>query len=91
MYETTPTIYFKIAELLLEKIGMRDFFSGSVSLADGDVECRLVCTLVVDREKGNPRQVVALLPVWWEFETVVDGNEVLNDFSWREMLESVEL
>ena len=38
MYETTPTIYLQIAELLLDKIGLSDFFSGSVALNDGDVE-----------------------------------------------------
>ncbi len=91
MYETTPVIYLKIAELLLEKIGTRDFFSGSVSLNDGDVECRLTCTLVIERERRDPSQVVALLPVWWEFKTIVGTEELSNDFSWCEMLQTVEL
>jgi hypothetical protein len=91
MYETTSTIYLKIAELLLEKIGMRDFFSGSVSLNDGDVECRLTCTLVIERERRDPSEIVALLPVWWEFKTIVGTEELSNDFSWCEMLQTVEL
>lgn len=91
MYETTPTIYLKIAELLFEQIGMRDFFTGSVSLNDGDVECRLICTLVVERDRRNPSRVVALLPVWWDFKTTIGSEELNNDFSWCEMLEAVEL
>lgn len=91
IYETTPTIYFNIAELLLEKIGTRDFFSGSVSLNDGDVECRLIATLVVERDRHNPNRIVALLPVWWDFKTFIGTEELSNDFSWGEMLESVEL
>ena len=83
MYETTPSVYLKIAELLLAKIGTRDFFSGSVTLHDGDVECRLICTLVVSRERHIPYCVVELLPVWWEFSTIEGGVELLNDFSFQ--------
>lgn len=91
IYETTPTIYFSIAELLFEKIGLGDFFSGSVTLNDGDVECRLITTLVVVRDKYNPNRIVALRPVWWEFKTNNGVEELMNDFSFDEMLESVDL
>ena len=91
MYETTPTIYLQIAELLLDKIGLSDFFSGSVALNDGDVECRLIATLIVVRDRCNPSRIVALRPVWWDFKTTIGTEELTNDFSWGEMLESVEL
>jgi hypothetical protein len=55
------------------------------------VECRLTCTLVIERERRDPSQIVALLPVWWEFKTIVGTEELLNDFSWCEMLQTVEL
>ena len=90
MYETTPSVYLKIAELLLAKIGTRDFFSGSVTLHDGDVECRLICTLVVSRERHIPYCVVELLPVWWEFKTSTENGELSNDFSFSEMMSYIE-
>jgi hypothetical protein len=90
MYETTPSVYLKIAELLLAKIGTRDFFSGSVTLHDGDVECRLICTLVVSRERHIPYCVVELLPVWWEFRTSTENGELSNDFSFSEMISYIE-
>lgn len=90
MYETTPSVYLKIAELLLAKIGTRDFFSGSVTLHDGDVECRLICTLVVSRERHIPYCVVELLPVWWEFRTSTENGELSNDFSFSEMMNYIE-
>ena len=90
MYETTPSVYLKIAELLLAKIGTRDFFSGSVTLHDGDVECRLICTLVVSRERHIPFCVVELLPVWWEFRTSTENGELSNDFSFSEMMSYIE-
>ena len=90
MYETTPSVYLKIAELLLAKIGTRDFFSGSVTLHDGDVECRLICTLVVSRERHIPYCVVELLPVWWEFRTSTENGELINDFSFSEMMSYIE-
>jgi hypothetical protein len=90
MYETTPSVYLKIAELLLAKIGTRDFFSGNVTLHDGDVECRLICTLVVSRERHIPYCVVELLPVWWEFRTSTENGELSNDFSFSEMMRYIE-
>ncbi len=90
MYETTPLVYLKIAELLLAKIGTRDFFSGSVTLHDGDVECRLICTLVVSRDRHIPYCVVELLPVWWEFRTSTENGELSNDFSFSEMMSYIE-
>ena len=90
MYETTPTIYFKLASLLAEQIGMRHFFSGVVVCHDGDIECRLVCTVVVSREKRNPRSITSIAPVWWELRTTSGAEELCNDFSFDEMLQFFE-
>ena len=91
MYELTPTIYLKFAELLLAEIGTRDFYSGSLTLCDGDVECRRITTLVVERDRYAPGHIVAILPVWWDFKTTLDTEVITNDFSFSEMLETVEL
>ena len=90
MYELTPTIYLKLASLLAEQIGMRHFFSGVVVCHDGDIECRLVCTVVVSREKRNPRSITSIAPVWWELRTTSGAEELCNDFSFDEMLQFFE-
>ena len=88
MYETTPSIYLKVGELLMEQIGTSDFFTGSVTLYDGDVECRLITTLVVSRDRGDGG-IVSLHPVWWDFTTTLGDELLCNDFSFSEMLKAV--
>lgn len=91
MYEITPTLYLELATLLLEQIGTRDFFAGAVTVNDGDVECRLICTVVVYRDRRNTRHITSLSPVWWELRTT-EGEEVKsNDFSFGEMMQYVNL
>jgi hypothetical protein len=31
-----------------------------------------------------------MVPVWWEFHTFVNGEEVLNNFSFNEMREYID-
>ena len=90
MYEITPLLYLKVAEALGDAIGNKDFFSGSVTVSDSNVDCRLVCTLVVSRESvsadmGSGTRIIRLSPVWWEFHTYCDEEELLNDFSFNEL------
>ena len=89
MYETTPTIYFKLATLLVERIGLRDFFSGSVTLYDGDTECRLICTVIVYSDRHDPALIESISPVWWEMRTTCGAEELDNDFSFSEMLQYI--
>ena len=71
-------------------IGGGSYFSGSLSFAFGDTECRLTASVIVyrrvERLPEGDRDVIAdLVPVWWEFHTAGDGGEVLNDFSFSEL------
>ena len=86
MYEMTPLLYLELASLLVERIGTRDFFSGSIICHDGDVECRLICTVVVRHDRSNPHRITSIMPVWWEMHTTCGAEEFDNDFSFREML-----
>ncbi len=91
MYEITPTLYLELAESLFGQIGSRDFFSGAVTVNDGDIECRLICTVVVYRDRRNPHHITSLSPVWWELRTT-EGEEIMNnDFSFGEMMQYVNL
>ncbi|MBQ8775272.1 MAG: hypothetical protein IJZ50_05435 [Alistipes sp.] len=75
---------------MMAQIATKGFFSGRVDLTVGDTFCSLICTLVVHRgkpsEESSLRPIERLVPVWWEFRTIEGGEEILNDFSFREML-----
>ena len=90
MYETTTEIYHELVSLLMERIGTRDFFSGSIICYDGDIECRLICTVVVYHDKHNPCRIVSVAPVWWEMHTTHGVEELDNDFSFTEMIKQLD-
>ncbi len=90
MYAISHQLYLELASRLMSAIGSREFFSGSVSCINGDVECKLICTLIVHRSTPNNSehcglQITKLIPIWWEFHTVVGNEEIMNDFSFREL------
>lgn len=90
MYEITSSIYLELAERLVAAISDREFFSGAIVAYDGDICCRLVCTVVVSRERelldGSMRRVIKrIVPVWWELKTTVGEEVVDNDFSFEEL------
>ena len=92
MYEVSHQLYLELAERLVAAIGRKEFFSGSVSCIAGDVELRLVCTLIVQRSKAQnlertTTEITGVVPVWWEFHTYIDGEEMLNDFSFDRLRE----
>lgn len=89
MYYTTSSIYRELATALVEAIGYREFFNGSVVVMDGEVECRLVCTVVVHHSSTIPTTIEGIVPVWWELKTTNCGGPIDNDFSFGEMMESL--
>lgn len=94
MYEITSSIYLEIAERLVAAIADNEFYSGVVVCYDGDTCCRLVSTLVVYRrpqvEGGSVvRPIVDVVPVWWELQTTVGAEIVDNDFSFRELRNTI--
>lgn len=90
MYGIATNLYLEIADRLVDAIGSKEFFSGVVSYTFGDVECRLVCTLIIHRaeraenDASYPR-ITEIVPVWWEFSTVDGSVQLLNDFSFGEL------
>ena len=90
IYSVSTEPYLEMAARLAEAIGGGSYFSGSLSFAFGDTECRLTASVIVyrrvERLPEGDRDVIAdLVPVWWEFHTAGDGGEVLNDFSFSEL------
>ena len=94
MYNVSTQLYLDIADRLFEQIASKEFFSGSITLDIDGVECRLVSTLIVEREHSPAEEysfprITNLVPVWWEFHSMVEGVEVLNDFSFSDMLTAI--
>ena len=91
MYEFSDDVYLEVAERLMEAIGRKEFFSGAVTYYDDEVCCRLKISAVVHRTKRSGAELqssveVKVLPVWWEMSTTIGNEEVVNDFSFREMM-----
>lgn len=89
MYYTTSSIYRELATALVEAVGYREFFNGSVVVMDGEVECRLVCTVVIVHGTTIPTTIEKIIPVWWEMRTTDGSGPIDNDFSFGEMMESL--
>ena len=93
MYAIPSSLYREVGERLVETIGTKDFFSGHVNITYGDIDCQLICTLIVERgarasEGYNFCPITSLLPVWWEFHTYRNDEEMFNDFSFKELVEA---
>lgn len=80
--EITSALYQEAANYLAEAIGEEEYFSGKVEFNSENVECRLTISVIVYRNRVSG-EINDLVPVWWEFDTLVDGEERLNDFSFR--------
>ncbi len=96
IYTVSAELYAQVAELLLERIGSKSYFSGVVELSTADgVECRLVTSCVIYRRRiimpeGEAQPIYSVVPVWWEFHAFTPATEICNDFSFRELgLESM--
>lgn len=90
MYEISSKLYLEIADGLMAEIGSKEYFSGAILCTHGDIECKLLCSLIIERERTaapdqNYPTIVDIIPVWWEFSTVEGSVELLNDFSFSEL------
>lgn len=88
MLNITSEIYRTVANRLRDAVGEAEFFSGTIAVA-ADVDYTLRATLLIYRrtvsdESGSWRTIDHVVPVWWEFHSVTDEGEVLNDFDFAE-------
>ncbi|MDE6046414.1 MAG: hypothetical protein K2G10_03845 [Alistipes sp.] len=92
MYSVSSDLYRQVLASLLEAVGGRGYFSGSIEGETPDAEWRLTLSAIVYRERisapeGDFETVSDLVPVWWEFHTFAPEGERLNDFSFSELRE----
>lgn len=95
MYRISPEFYCKVAELLLEQVDLKEYYSGMFEFDFENVRCRMVLSAVVYRRdmmqpEGMIRIVADVIPVWWEMHTEIDGQEQLNDFSFNQLREHIK-
>ena len=94
MYDVLPELYQEVATKIIEQVGRRGYYSGTLDFEWESVECHMVLSAVVHRRteqfpEGEKWLVADMVPVWWEFHTYVDGEEVLNNFSFNELREFI--
>ena len=90
IYSVSSELYREAAVRLTEAAGGAGYFSGSLGFRFAEAECRLTASVILYRRterlpEGDCEVVADLVPVWWGFRTVVDGEERLNDFSFDEL------
>ena len=94
MYDVLPELYQEVATKIVEQVGRRGYYSDALDFEWDGVECHMVLSAVVYRRteqypEGERSVVADMVPVWWEFHTFIDGEEVLNNFSFNEMREYI--
>mgnify|MGYP003534979484 FL=1 len=93
MYTISSKVYLEVAERLSALIGFSHYYSGSFEIDFGEVTCRMVLSAVVYRHQESfpEGRIVDIIdnvvPVWWEFHTVTEEGEVINDFDFAELKE----
>lgn len=90
IFSVSSQLYEEVLARLTDKIDARNYFSGSLSFDFEGVDCRLVVSCFVYRRQvvmpeGVRGAISDLVPVWWEFHTIDDEGERLNDFSFSEL------
>lgn len=90
MIEISCDIYREIAVRLLDRIGTSEYFNGSVEYETDEMYTRLTLTAIIYRRtetapEGTRKPMVDMVPVWWEFSTIQEHGEMINDFSLAEL------
>lgn len=90
MYSVLPELYDQVAARLLDAIDGTNYYSGSLLFAFEGLQCRFTASVIVYREhlvqpEGHSEPVCDLVPVWWEFHTIGDEGELVNDFDFSEL------
>jgi hypothetical protein len=89
MIEITSEIYEDIARNLRAEMGEGSYFNGKVEVDTEEFYATLTLTAIVYRRaeelpEGSVSRIADVVPVWWEFSTVQECGEVLNNFSFAE-------
>lgn len=84
-------VYLKLADFIVSNLRNKDYLKDSISVVDGDMEFTLSFTVIayysksLDEETYGHDILSDIIPVWWNFEAVEGGMEVVTDFSFDEL------
>lgn len=86
----SEALYQETRERLVDAVGHENYFSGTIAFPFGGVECRLTIAVIAYRRdtsypEGDEEEIRDLVPVWWEFHTMKDGEELPNNFLFSEL------
>lgn len=94
--EVGQAMYAQAASSLLEAVGDGYYYNGSIDVDGDGFYSTLTATLIVYREAETMPEgctvshISDVVPVWWEFVTVVPGaGKVLNDFCFKRLKDTV--
>ena len=90
MYTILPKLYQHVATYLVDLVGQRGYYSGTFEFEFEGVFCEMTLSAVVYHQSQpdvgyTHCAVTDIIPVWWEFHTYCDEEELLNDFSFNEL------
>lgn len=89
MYSISTDLYLEVRDQLFAEVGRQGYYSGSFDFEFGEVWCHMVLSAVIYNSsttlpEGRPEfSIDDVVPVWWEFHTYINDEEVLNDFSFE--------
>lgn len=81
----SENIYHEIAKALVDRIGDKDFFNGTVEYDAQEYYSALICTVIVCRDPDDSEKILSLLPVWWDYRLNMASGEEATDFCWTEL------
>lgn len=88
--QISETIYQEVCDRLCEAIGGKNHLSDSLSFPISGFDCRLNVDVIVYRREvsypeGRVDEIKDIVPIWWEFHTMKDGEELPNNFLFSEL------
>ncbi len=94
MYEIDDELYARSAEQLLDTLGRESYHTDTLTFCYDGVQCTFKFTVVIYRERVEcPDEsfmvITDLVPVWWEFLTTINGEEMLNEFDFERICDIV--
>ena len=80
MYEITNDLYEEVYDVIRETICGTNHYSGTIcALFPDGVEWALSMSVVMIGSE--------LIEIWWDFQTTLDGDVLMNDFSFSKIKE----
>ncbi|MFI3285343.1 MAG: hypothetical protein R3Y08_01685 [Rikenellaceae bacterium] len=88
MLTINPTLYERLAELLVEAIEHRSYYSDKIYFEDSEADYLFSSSLIIyyrhnEYPEGRRAEISKIVPTWWEFHSTTEQGEELNDFDFN--------